>query len=369
MSRSAPSPAALGPNAKSVAALQDLPPKLLAWYDRQRRDLPWRAKPGEHADPYRVWLSEIMLQQTTVATVGSYFDRFMALWPDVAALAAAPLDAVLHAWQGLGYYARARNLHACARAVVERYAGRFPDDEAALRALPGVGDYTAAAVAAIAFDRPTTPVDGNIERVMARLFAVTEPLPQAKSELRRLAATLTPRRRPGDYAQAAMDLGATICTPRKPKCMLCPWREACRGRMQGIAEALPARQAKGEKPTRRGIAFWVVRPDGAVLLRRRPEKGLLGGMMEVPSTPWREQAWSEEEAKAAAPVSARWRQLPGIVRHTFTHFHLELAVLAGEVRAGFSKGGQWVKLDDFSAHALPTVMKKVAAHARGGPRR
>jgi A/G-specific adenine glycosylase len=347
----------------------ELAGSLLAWYDRHRRVLPWRAPAGERQDPYRVWLSEIMLQQTTVATVAGYFERFLTRWPTVEDLAAAPLDDVLHAWQGLGYYARARNLHACAKVVADRHAGRFPDDEAALRALPGIGDYTAAAVAAIAFDRPATAVDGNVERVVARLFAVTEPLPEAKRELRRLAATLTPERRAGDYAQAAMDLGATICTPRKPNCFLCPWRMACRARLAGIAEELPARRDKAERPTRRGVAFWTVRPDGAVLLRRRPEKGLLGGMMEVPSTPWREAPWSDEDAKATAPVAARWRPLPGVVRHTFTHFHLELAVWAGEVRAGYAAGGVWVLPDAMGEHALPTVMKKVIAHARGGPRR
>ena len=370
MSRSARPSAAARCTAEPVAELAGLPGRLLDWYDRHRRDLPWRARPGERPDPYRVWLSEIMLQQTTVATVGAYFGRFMARWPDVPALAAASLDEVLHLWQGLGYYARARNLHACVRAVVERHGGRFPDTEAELRALPGIGDYTAAAVAAIAFGRAATPVDGNIERVVARLFAHAEPLPGAKPALRQLAATLTPAERAGDYAQAVMDLGATVCTPRKPRCILCPWREACRGRMQGIAESLPARRAKAEKPLRRGVAFWAVRPDGAVLLRRRPEKGLLGGMMEVPSTLWREASWGEAEARAAAPVPAKWRALPGVVRHSFTHFHLELAVLAGEVRAGFSKGGgKWVKLDELAAEALPTLMKKVVTHARGGPRR
>jgi A/G-specific adenine glycosylase len=293
----------------------------------------------------------------------------MARWPDLRALAAAPLEDVLHAWQGLGYYARARHLHACARAVVERHGGEFPADEVALRALPGIGDYTAAAIAAIAFDLKASPVDGNIERVLARVFAHEEPLPQAKPALRRLAATLTPAERAGDYVQAAMDLGATICTPRKPKCILCPWRAACRARARGIAERLPARRAKAARPTRRGVAFWAVRPDGAVLLRRRPATGLLGGMMEVPSTVWREQGWSEDEARAAAPFPAEWRLLPGLVRHSFTHFHLELAVLAGAVRSGFAKGGDWVKLDALAGQALPTVMKKVVAHARQGPRR
>jgi A/G-specific adenine glycosylase len=369
MSPGARHTAAVLSGAEPALELAELPNALLAWYDRHRRDLPWRARPGEPADPYRVWLSEIMLQQTTVATVGAYFARFVERWPDLAALAQAPLDDVLHLWQGLGYYARARHLHACARAVMERHGGRFPESEVELRALPGIGDYTAAAIAAIAFDQAATPVDGNVERVMARLFAHAEPLPDAKPALRRLAASLTPARRAGDYAQAVMDLGATLCTPRKPRCILCPWRSACRGRAQGIVEALPARRAKGEKPTRRGIAFWAVRPDGAVLLRRRPEMGLLGGMMEVPSTLWREAPWDEDEAKAHAPVRAKWRPLAGVVRHSFTHFHLELAVLAGEVPAGFAKGGSWVKLEDLPTQALPTLMKKVVAHARFGPRR
>jgi A/G-specific adenine glycosylase len=366
MSLSARQSAVPQPADPGAPELCELPERLLAWYDRHRRDLPWRARRGERADPYRVWLSEIMLQQTTVATVGAYFDRFTARWPDVRALAAASLDEVLHAWQGLGYYARARNLHACARMVVERHGGAFPDTEEALRALPGIGDYTAAAIAAIAFDRAATPVDGNIERVIARLFALAEPLPEAKPALRRLAAALTPAERAGDYAQAAMDLGATICTPRKPKCILCPWRAACGAHRIGIAEQLPARRAERAKPLRRGVAFWAVRADGAVLLRRRPEQGLLGGMMEVPSTLWREAPWSEAEAIAAAPVKAKWRLLSGVVRHTFTHFHLELVVLAGEVRgAAGNAAGLWVRPEDFGAHALPTVMKKVVAHARG----
>jgi A/G-specific adenine glycosylase len=351
--------------AAPAVELCELPERLLAWYDRHRRTLPWRAKPGERPDPYRVWLSEIMLQQTTVATVAGYFERFLRRWPDLESLAAASLDEVLHAWQGLGYYARARNLHACARAVVERHGGVFPEDEGALRDLPGLGAYTAAAVAAIAFGRAATPVDGNVERVIARLFAVAEPLPDAKPALRRLAESLTPYERAGDYAQAVMDLGATICTPKRPKCILCPWREACRGHATGAAESLPLRRAKAEKPVRRGVAFWAVRPDGAVLLRRRPEKGLLGGMMEVPSTLWRESPWSEDEAIAAAPVSARWRLLPGSVRHSFTHFHLELAVLAGAAKKGAGHAaGKWVPLAALADEALPTLMKKVVAHAR-----
>ncbi len=343
------------------------PAALLAWYDRHRRVLPWRAPSGCRPDPYHVWLSEIMLQQTTVAAVGPYFRTFLARWPTVRDLAAADLDQVLQAWAGLGYYARARNLHACARAVCGHHDGRFPQDEAALRALPGVGEYTAAAVAAIAFDRPATIVDGNVERVIARVFAVTEPLPGGKPTLRALARTLTPVQRPGDYAQAIMDLGATVCTPRRPRCMLCPWAEACAGRRAGIAEDLPARVEKAERPTRRGVAFWATDAAGSVLLRRRPERGLLGGMMEVPSSPWREGPMPVlGEAVAAAPGQADWRLLPGLVRHTFTHFHLELTVAAGRLaalNADAANGGLWVPVEALGDHALPTVMKKVARHA------
>jgi A/G-specific adenine glycosylase len=367
--RPAVMPRALRPKIAADIALavapEALAQALLAWYDRHRRELPWRARRGERADPYRVWLSEIMLQQTTVATVAPHFQRFLARWPDLAALAAASLDDVLHAWQGLGYYARARHLHACARIVAEGHGGRFPERESELRELPGVGDYTAAAVAAIAFDQRATPVDGNVERVMARLFAHDAPLPGAKPALRRLAATLTPASRAGDYAQAVMDLGATICTPQKPKCILCPWREACRARALGIAPSLPARARKGPKPLKRGVAFWALRADGAVLLRRRPENGLLGGMMEVPSTPWRATPWTVEEARRAAPVAAKWRLAPGLVRHGFTHFDLELTVLAGEVRSESPQAeGKWVALDNLDSQALPTLMKKIVAHAR-----
>ena len=348
------------------AAKQSAPAALLLdWYDRHRRRLPWRALPGEAVDPYRIWLSEIMLQQTTVATVGPYFARFLERWPSIDALAAAKLDEVLHAWQGLGYYARARNLHACAQAVVERHGGAFPASEAALLTLPGIGAYTAAAIAAIAFNQYAAPVDGNIERVIARLYAVTTPLPEVKPELRRLAAALVSRDRPGDFAQAAMDLGATICTPQKPKCVLCPWRADCRARIAGIAEELPARAPKRAKPLRRGVAFWAVRGDGAVLLRRRPAKGLLGGMMEVPSSEWRPGALDRDEAEKAAPVSARWSALSGIVRHSFTHFDLELTVLTGKTRAT-KADGVWVQPDALGTQALPTVMKKVIAFALGG---
>ncbi len=334
---------------------------LLAWYDRHRRVLPWRAPPGCRPDPYRIWLSEIMLQQTTVAAVAPYFARFTARWPDISALAAASLDEVLREWQGLGYYARARNLHACARAVVERHGGMFPEDPAALRALPGIGAYTAAAIAAIAFGHPVAAVDGNAERVLARLHAVTEPLPAAKARLAVLAAALVPHDRPGDFAQAVMDLGATICTPQRPRCVLCPWRAYCAAAAAGIAETLPARSAKPMRPLRHGVAFWLTRPDGAILLRRRPERGLLGGMIEIPSTPWCDRPWPLVEAIASAPVAAAWSPLPGVVAHGFTHFRLELAILAGRTEKDCD--GLWSPIAQLGDYALPSLMKKLVRHA------
>jgi A/G-specific adenine glycosylase len=341
--------------------------RLLAWYDRHRRTLPWRAAPGKRADPYRVWLSEIMLQQTTVATVGDYFRRFVERWPTVEALAAAPLDEVLSAWAGLGYYARARNLHACARAVAEAHHGDFPRDEAALLALPGIGAYTAAAIRAIAFDQPASAVDGNVERVIARLFAIDTPLPDAKTEIRLRAGRLVPGERAGDYAQAMMDLGATVCTPRSPRCVICPLMAACKARRLGIAEELPRRAPKAEKPTRRGLAFVLARKDGAILLRKRPARGLLGGMDEVPSSPWREGRLSTDEAMQAAPVPARWQILDGLVRHTFTHFHLELTVAHAVATTGglarLAPGTSWCTVDRMTERALPSVMRKVIAHA------
>jgi A/G-specific adenine glycosylase len=339
---------------------------LLAWYDRHRRRLPWRALPGEIPDPYAVWLSEIMLQQTTVAAVKGYYEAFLKRWPTVADLAAAPTGDVMAAWAGLGYYARARNLHACAKAVVADHRGAFPDTEAGLLTLPGVGPYTAAAIAAIAFDRKATVVDGNVERVMARMFAVLEPLPGSKAILKDHAASLTPAKRSGDYAQAVMDLGATICTPRSPACAICPWSGPCAARAQGIQEPLPRKAPKAKVPTRHGIAFWIVRKDGAVLLRRRPAKGLLGGMMEIPSTPWRAETWAVDEATPAAPTDAAWTLLPGGVSHTFTHFHLELKVLTGRLPARHGledKGVAWVPVTEIGAAGLPSVMAKIAKHA------
>jgi len=349
---------------------RDIAAALLAWYDRERRDLPWRTAPGERPDPYRVWLSEIMLQQTTVKAVLPRYSVFLRQWPDVAALAGAELGQVLAAWAGLGYYARARNLHACARAVAEQHGGRFPESEAELRKLPGIGGYTAAAIAAIAFGARATPVDGNIERVVARLFAVTTPLPDAKAEITALAERLTPEARPGDFAQAMMDLGATICTPRRPACGLCPVREDCRGFAEGLAEALPYRQAKPERPIRRGAAFVALREDGAVLLRQRPPQGLLGGMLETPGSPWAEGRPNGKPLDDYAPLKAGWRKLPGLVTHTFTHFHLELTVYRAEVglkarpkRAAEPERCGFVARRDLARAALPSVMRKVLDHA------
>jgi A/G-specific adenine glycosylase len=345
--------------------------RLLDWYGNHARDLPWRARPGEVAQPYRVWLSEIMLQQTTVPAVTHYYRAFLERWPKVEALAAASLDDVLKAWAGLGYYARARNLHACAKIVAGELGGRFPDSEEDLRALPGIGPYTAAAIAAIAFNRRHAAVDGNVERVISRLHAIETPLPDAKPQIRALTEALVPQERPGDFAQALMDLGATLCTPRAPNCLICPWTDHCEGRKRNIAELLPRKKAKARIPTRYGTAFWIERDDGAVLLRRRPEKGLLGGMMEVPSTPWNGAAVKRPQAHA--PVKATWRKLAGKVEHTFTHFHLELSVLvAADIRDGEPRDDgdyRWVPRGALDGEALPTVMRKVVAVARDDQRR
>jgi A/G-specific adenine glycosylase len=340
-------------------ARDELPKTLLAWYDRHRRVMPWRALPGQLPDPYHVWLSEIMLQQTTVATVKGYFENFLARWPRVEDLAGAELDQVLTAWAGLGYYARARNLHRCAQAVVQQHAGRFPAAEDALLALPGIGPYTAAAIAAIAFDQPATILDGNVERVISRFYRVATPLPKAKEDLRALAAQLTPDRRPGDYAQAIMDLGATICTPTKPKCVLCPWRPGCAAFQEGDAESYPRKLPKAERPVRHGVAFWITNRAGEIALRRRPEKGLLGGMMEIPSTDWRTAHWVDAEALGLAPIKGDWQALAGEVRHVFTHFELRLRVYRTQARPSARSDLVWVAPDRLDDYALPTVMRKV----------
>ena len=338
----------------------DLPSRLLAWYDRHRRVLPWRAGPGERADPYHVWLSEIMLQQTTVVTVGPYFQDFLTRWPRLQDLAAAPLDDVLTAWAGLGYYARARNLKKCAEVVATEHGGHFPNTEAGLLELPGIGPYTAAAIAAIAFDRQATILDGNVERVMARLYRVQNPLPKAKEELRALAARHTPPERPGDYAQAIMDLGATICTPTKPKCILCPLTSDCAAMQAGDAETYPRKAPKVPRPQRYGICFAMIDKQGRIALERRPEKGLLGGMMQVPTSEWRGAAFADDEI--APPLSAKWRKLDGKVIHVFTHFALDLTVLVARgVKADPTY--RWVGAEALGNVALPSVMQKVVEKA------
>ncbi|WP_338147857.1 A/G-specific adenine glycosylase [Neoroseomonas terrae] len=338
---------------------------LLAWYDRHRRVLPWRAGPGESRDPYRIWLSEVMLQQTTVATVGPRYARFLDRFPTVNALAEADWAKVAEEWAGLGYYARARNLHACAKAVVAR--GGFPPDAPGLEELPGIGRYTASAVAAIAFDQPMVPVDGNVERVTARLAAVEEPLPGAKPRLTALAARFmedpAARARPGDFAQALFDLGATICTPRSPACALCPWCEGCAARRAGIAAALPRKSPKAARPLRHGAHFLLTDAQGRILLRRRPEKGLLGGMLEVPGTPWRVGAWDAAEALAHAPAAAPWRLLPGTARHGFTHFELEMVLYAAPLPSGLVPEGEW-HAAAAARGAVPTVMRRLIDLAR-----
>lgn len=377
-----------------------IPKALLRWYDKSARALPWRAPPGSRRrpDPYRVWLSEVMLQQTTVATVRPRYEAFLARWPNVEALAAAPLDDVLSEWAGLGYYARARNLHKCAVAVAGR--GNFPDTEEGLRTLPGIGDYTAAAISAIAFDRRAVVMDGNIERVAARLFAIGTPLPKAKRELKAAIAAVWPLKRSGDFAQALMDLGASVCTPRAPKCLLCPITEQCEAREKGIAETLPVKAKKAAKPVRRGIVYALVNEHGEVLFERRPEKGLLGGMLGLPGTAWVEVAANSRRPPGAGAAGTRgpdpvlampraggagegsrvrdfvaprddgvfggmanskWRPA-GTVTHTFTHFHLELDVMTARAPKGFrtERDQQWRAPGEAR---LPTVMRKAVERA------
>lgn len=342
---------------------------LLDWYDRHARRLPWRVSPqdralGEVPDPYRIWLSEVMLQQTTVAAVGTYFEKFIRLWPRVEDLAAAPEEDVMKAWAGLGYYSRARNLKKCAETVARDHGGRFPETEDALKTLPGIGPYTAAAIATIAFDRHAAVVDGNVERVLSRLFLIETPLPEAKPEITSRMADLTPQQRPGDFAQAVMDLGATICTPRRPACALCPWRETCAVQPTNLAETLPRKAPKKKKPTRFGAAFVAVDGStGAVLLRRRPPSGLLGGMTEVPGTLWSE-GFDADAALDEAPFAADWQRTSGEVKHTFTHFHLRLTVYRADLTSVSPLEGSWWSAQrELDEEALPTVMRKVLAQA------
>lgn len=330
--------------------------RLLCWYDVEHRNLPWRAEPDIRPEPYHVWLSEIMLQQTTVATVVPYFGEFVTRWPDVCTLAAAPLDDVLHAWQGLGYYARARNLHKCAARVANELGGAFPDTEAALLAMPGVGVYTAAAIAAIAFERPVVPVDGNVERVTARLYGVRQPLKQSKKRIARLAQGLAADYRPGDFAQAMMDLGATICTSRNPACGICPLRDDCAAVRTADPAAYPAKAAKKTRPHRNGHGWWIERADGHVWLVRRPDKGLLGGMRALPSSDW------SADPAAAPPFAGDWRTLADPVAHVFTHFSLALTVHTTHVEQDHvpSGAGEWWPVERIADAGLPTLFARAA---------
>ena len=343
---------------------------LLAWYDANHRELPWRMPPRELAkglrpDPYRVWLSEIMLQQTTVEAVKPYFRAFLEKWPDIGSLAAADAEDVMKAWAGLGYYSRARNLKACAETIAGKYDNRFPDTEDGLRELPGIGPYTAAAIASIAFNRPAAVVDGNVERVVTRLFSIATPLPEAKPEIRAHVERMLAALRPGDFAQAMMDLGATICTPRRPRCMLCPLREDCSAIAKGDPELYPVKPPKADKPQRRGAAFVAVTSGGSVLLRKRPGKGLLGGMTEVPTTGWTARI-DGAIGTDSAPFPAKW-QRAGSINHVFTHFTLDLDVFRADLPQRVELDGHfWSSADELGGEALPTVMKKVIEAAIPG---
>ncbi|PRX02613.1 UNVERIFIED_ORG: A/G-specific DNA-adenine glycosylase [Martelella mediterranea] len=340
--------------------------KLLAWYDRHHRELPWRVGPSDKAqgvvpDPYHVWLSEIMLQQTTVQAVKPYFDKFLTRWPRVADLAAADTDEVMAAWAGLGYYARARNLKKCAEVLARDHDGRFPDTFEGLKALPGIGDYTAAAIAAIAFDRPEAVVDGNVERVVTRLFAIETPLPTAKPEIKTRTKAMTPAERPGDFAQAMMDLGATICTPKRPACVLCPLRDDCIALSKDDPQRFPLKMPKAARPVRYGAAFIAETPDQRILLKTRENKGLLGGMAEVPTTAWTARS-DGETGKDAAPFSAAWTP-KGEVTHVFTHFELRLAIWHAASDERPVTGGRWTQITALGEEALPSVMKKAITQA------
>lgn len=347
---------------KNLAAIA---PALIAWYEANARELPWRVGPkarakGVRPDPYAVWLSEIMLQQTTVATVTPRYTEFLKRWPSVSDMAASPLDDVLGAWAGLGYYARARNLHKCASVVAHDFGGEFPDTEEALRKLPGIGDYTAAAVAAIAFDKRAVVVDGNIERVVSRLFVIETPLPAAKAEIKEKADAIWPAKRSGDFAQGLMDLGAGVCRPKAPMCLLCPLAEHCTAHQAGRAEDFPKKAPKKAKPSRKGAAFALLNSKGEILFERRPEKGLLGGMLGLPGTPWAEEL--PDDTFVHAPVMAKWKLL-GAATHTFTHFHLTLDVYIARAPKGFRRKSeqQWIAPGKAQ---LPTVMKKAVDLAK-----
>jgi len=341
--------------------MSDISGLLLKWYDVHQRQLPWRALPGETSHPYHVWLSEIMLQQTTVATVKAYFEKFLTLWPTVAQLAAAPQEEILKEWAGLGYYARARNLHKCAQVITHEYGGKFPSNEAELKNLPGIGDYTAAAIAAIVFGQQATVVDGNIERISSRLYQITTPLPTAKKQISAKVGKLTPARRPGDFAQAMMDLGAGICRPKNPDCAGCPIRGFCAAYKAGDTEKYPVKAPKKLKPTRRAVSFWLEH-DGHILLERRAEKGLLGGMPGLFSTPWIERPVLPvaSEYLHHAPATGDWQEIDALAKHTFTHFHLETKLVKATTESLMNiEAGFWHPVDRLDGIGLPTVFAKI----------
>lgn len=338
---------------------------MLEWYDENARTFPWRALPNQKANPYHVWLSEIMLQQTTTTAVIPYFQNFLRKWPTIEELAQTQLDEVLHAWQGLGYYSRARNLHKCAQVIVNEHGGKFPKSEPELLKLPGIGPYTAAAIASIAFDKVATVVDGNVIRVISRLFALESQKPALVREVQALAAPLTSKARPGDWAQAMMDLGATVCQPRTPHCELCPWQTSCQAYVLKAVAKFPVRPKRRHKPTRFGIVFWIQDAQERILIQKRPPKGLLGGMMEFPSTPWAETSCSMDEAMAHAPYQGVSNHVEKEVRHTFTHFHLKLRIVKLQLTT-MPHEGLWVNLSDLGQYALPSLMHKVLRAASCG---
>ncbi len=351
-----------GSRARHDKSLQE---ELLAWFDRHRRAMPWRAAKGKTPDPYHVWLSEIMLQQTTVAAVGPYFIKFVSKWPTVKKLAATDLDDVLAAWAGLGYYARARNLHKCAQAVVRDFGGKFPSAVEDLIALPGIGPYTAAAVSSIAFNRPAVAVDGNVERVVSRFFAIEEPLPSSKEKIRAHASKLAADNpRPSDFTQAFMELGATVCSPKKPKCVSCPWQKSCAAHQSGIAEELPRRSKSAQKPVRYGRVFWIQNKSQEFLIEKRAGKGLYEGLYQLPTTDWTENAKAPEGHHHDARL--RFKRLGADVRHSFTHFDLILEIWTAEAQKGFRpRKGKFVSAGDLENYALPSLMHKVVRMCLG----
>lgn len=346
------------PEDNSTESIAEFRKKILDWYDRNRRKLPWRAEPWETPDPYHVWLSEVMLQQTTVPAVIPYFLRFIEKWPTVQSLAEAGSEVVMREWAGLGYYARARNLHKCAKVIASNYAGTFPKDQAELRKLPGVGDYTSAAIAAIAFGLEANVVDGNIERIMARYHAVSEPLPRSKKRLKELAGQLSleQTQRTGDYAQALMDIGATICTPKSPRCALCPLSSSCMAYAKSIQEGLPQKTKKADKPQKVGNVYWIVGENGDVLLHKRPDRGLLGGMFGFPTSGWDNTGEDRDLIKGVLAGNEA-----GTVKHSFTHFDLTLHVKVSGWNSAITlpDGYQWIGFNNLSNYGFPTVFRKI----------